>query len=29
LNGILAKGLYWWKVAFGDYEGWVSEEYLR
>ena len=29
LNGILAKGLYWWKVSFGEYEGWVSEEYLR
>ena len=29
LNGILAKGLYWWKVSFGEDEGWVSEEYLR
>ncbi len=29
LNGILAKNLYWWKVSIGEYEGWVSEEYLR
>ena len=25
LNGIGAKGSYWWKVAFGDLAGWVDE----
>ena len=28
LNGILAKGVYWWKVAFGDLTGWVYEDGL-
>ena len=28
LNGVLAKGTYWWKAAFGDLTGWVSEDYL-
>lgn len=25
LNGVWAKGLYWWKVKFGDSVGWVRE----
>jgi hypothetical protein len=29
LNGVLAKGSYWWKVAIGDIEGWVSEDLLN
>ncbi|MEW5869466.1 MAG: phosphodiester glycosidase family protein [Chloroflexota bacterium] len=29
LNGVLAKGTYWWKVAFGDLVGWVEEEGIR
>ncbi|MBN2551031.1 MAG: phosphodiester glycosidase family protein [Anaerolineales bacterium] len=28
LNGVLAKGAYWWKVAFGEWVGWVSEDVL-
>jgi len=28
MNGILAKGSYWWKVSFGDVVGWVVEEAL-
>ncbi len=28
LNGVLAKGSFWWKVAFGDIAGWVPEEAL-
>lgn len=28
LNGVLAKGVHWWKVAFGDWVGWMSEESL-
>jgi hypothetical protein len=28
MNGILAKGEYWWKVAFGEVSGWVSESSL-
>ena len=28
LNGVLAKGKYWWKVDFSDFSGWVSEERL-
>ena len=28
MNGILAKGSYWWKVSFGDIAGWVVEEAL-
>lgn len=28
LNGVLAKGYHWWKVAFGDVIGWVAEERL-
>jgi hypothetical protein len=29
MNGVLAKGNYWWKVAFGELLGWVSENYLE
>lgn len=29
LNGLLAKGLFWWKIRAGELEGWISEEYLR
>jgi len=28
LNGIYAKGQYWWKCQFGEYEGWMAEESL-
>ena len=28
LNGVLAKGSFWWKVAFGGQVGWVPEETL-
>lgn len=28
LNGILAKGSYWWKVAFGSLTGWIEEQKL-
>jgi hypothetical protein len=28
LNGIAAKNLSWWKVAFGSVEGWVDERFL-
>lgn len=29
LDGVLAKGLHWWKVVFGSTVGWVTEESLR
>jgi hypothetical protein len=25
MNGVLAKGAYWWKVDFGDVQGWVRQ----
>jgi hypothetical protein len=28
LNGVLAKGTHWWKVAFGGTVGWVDEAVL-
>ena len=28
MNGVLAKGYFWWKVKFGDTEGWVPESDL-
>lgn len=28
LNGVLAKGTYWWKVMFGSTTGWISEHSL-
>jgi len=28
LNGVLAKGIYWWKVAFDEIEGWISEDLI-
>lgn len=28
LNGVLAKGSYWWKVAFGEVTGWLQEDGL-
>ena len=28
LNGIRAKDYYWWKVGFGDVEGWMAESLL-
>lgn len=29
LNGVLAKGSYWWKIDFDGLDGWVSEESLE
>jgi len=29
INGVLSKGSYWWKVAFGGSVGWVKEEALQ
>jgi len=29
LNGVFAKGHYWWKVRYGSYEGWVAEAFLE
>jgi len=29
LNGVFARGSYWWKVAFGNLTGWMTEESLR
>lgn len=29
LNGVYAKGSYWWKVAFGQTVGWVQESSIR
>jgi len=29
LNGVRAKGSYWWKATFGGTQGWVKEESLR
>ncbi len=28
LNGVLAKGSYWWKVSFGGATGWIRQETL-
>jgi len=28
LDGVLARGAYWWYVDFGDITGWVSEASL-
>ena len=28
LNGVFAKGTYWWKVSFAGTEGWVDEASL-
>ena len=28
LNGVLAKGSFWWKIASGDVAGWVSEDLI-
>jgi hypothetical protein len=29
LEGVLAKGSFWWKVEFGNVSGWVREEHLQ
>jgi len=29
LHGVLAKGTYWWKIAFDGLEGWVAEDTLE
>ena len=29
LNGVLAKGSYWWKLSIGGSLGWVREEHLQ
>jgi hypothetical protein len=29
LNGIFARGTYWWNVRFGNLQGWVAESGLR
>ena len=28
LNGVLAKGYYWWKIDFGGLVGWVNQDSL-
>ena len=28
LNGVLAKGYYWWKIDFGGQVGWVNQDSL-
>ena len=28
LNGIFAKGAYWWSCRFGDADGWASRDQL-
>jgi hypothetical protein len=28
VNGVLAKGVYWWRVAFGRTLGWIAEDTL-
>lgn len=28
LNGIYAKGFFWWNVGFGEIEGWVAEDFI-
>jgi hypothetical protein len=29
LNGVLAKGYNWWKIAYGETTGWISESVLQ
>jgi hypothetical protein len=29
MNGVLAKGAYWWFVDFGEITGWVREDTLQ
>jgi len=29
LNGVLAKGFYWWKISFDNLTGWVSESVIQ
>jgi hypothetical protein len=29
INGVRAKGYNWWKVAFGEYMGWVRQDHLQ
>jgi len=29
LNGVQAKGYYWWKVKFGSLEGWMIEPLIK
>jgi hypothetical protein len=29
LHGVLARGTYWWKIAYDGLEGWVAEETLE
>ena len=29
LNGVLAKGTYWWKVLIAGIEGWVTEDSIE
>jgi len=29
LNGVYAKGFYWWFVSLDEYEGWVAEDYIK
>lgn len=28
LNGVYAKGFYWWYVSLDEYQGWVAEEFM-
>jgi hypothetical protein len=29
LNGVLAKGFYWWKVSINGVQGWIAEPYIE
>ena len=29
LNGVLAKGYYWWKVSINGIQGWIAEPYIE
>jgi hypothetical protein len=29
LNGVLAKGYYWWKVSINGVQGWIAEAYIE
>jgi len=29
LNGVQAKGYYWWKVSINGVQGWIAEKYIQ